>query len=129
MSKIAKIIINRDYDEHGENSRYAMPILKDNGIKKTLLHLAAEGFRQRDNLHIPTRKRDFLEIAKILIERDPSLVYVTTFPGKRLKLPVELALENYDDEMASFLMNKMGKKSRYIFVLVFLHLFILANIV
>ena len=77
------------------------------------MHLAAEGFKQRETLQINTRKRDFLDIAKALLERDPSLVYVTTHPGERKKTPVELALENYDDEMASFLMNKMAKKSRY----------------
>ena len=80
---------------------------------KTLLHLAAEGFKQRENLHITTRKRDFVEIARVLLERDPGLVYVTTHRGQRKKTPVELALENYDDEMASLLMNKMAKKSRY----------------
>ena len=86
--------------------------MDDNGIQKTLLHLAAEGFKQRENLHIVTRKRDFVEIARVLIERDPGLLYVTTHPGKRKKTPLELALENFDDEMASLLMNKMGKKSR-----------------
>lgn len=106
-------MINRDYDKHGHNSRYAEPIIDDNGVSKTLLHLAAEGFKQRENLHITTRKRDFVEIARVLLERDPGLVYVTTHRGQRKKTPVELALENYDDEMASLLMNKMAKKSRY----------------
>jgi len=112
ICKLAKIIIGRDYDKYGRKSRYAEPILDDNGIQKTLLHLAAEGFKQRENLHIVTRKRDFVEIARVLIERDPGLLYVTTHPGKRKKTPLELALENFDDEMASLLMNKMGKKSR-----------------
>lgn len=114
ISKIAKIIINRDYDAYKTKSRYADPIYEDNGISKTLLHLAAEGFKQRENLHIKTRKREFAEIASVLIERDPGLLYITTHPGKRKKMPVELALESFDDEMASLLMNKMGKKFRYV---------------
>lgn len=114
MSTLAKIIIDKDYETFKQRSRYSYPIFQDDGIEKTLLHLAAEGFKQREKVPILTRKRDFSDIARALIARDRTLVYITTHPGKRKKLPVELALENFDDEIASLLMNKMGKKSRYV---------------
>ena len=80
---------------------------------KTLLHLAADGFRQRPKLVLPSRKRNFIDIARSLIERDQPLVYVTTQPGEpRKQMPVELALENFDDEMASLLINKTAVKQR-----------------
>ncbi|XP_065070514.1 uncharacterized protein LOC135695372 [Rhopilema esculentum] len=113
IAKIAKILIDRDYAKHGSKSRYANPIIKVDGVKKTLLHLAAEGFAQRENLTFENRKRDFTEIAKSLLERDPDLVYIKTQPGKpRKQLPVEFALKYFDDEMASLLINATGNKSR-----------------
>ena len=114
IAKIAKILIDRDYAKYGSKSRYANPIIKVDGVKKTLLHLAAEGFSQRENLTFENRKRDFTEIAKSLLERDPDLVYIKTQPGKpRKQLPVEFALKYFDDEMASLLINATGNKSRY----------------
>ena len=93
--------------------RYASRIIKHNGVGKTLLHLAAEGFKERKlSTGAIAHKRDFTEIAKSLLERDPDIVYLTTHPGKR-QLATELALENFDDEMASILINATTQKSRY----------------
>lgn len=114
ISKLAKIIINRDYDQNGTNSRYTEHITEEQGTMKTLLHLAADGFRPR--LSLPSRKRNFIDIARCLIERDQQLVYVTTHPSEgRKQMPVELALENFDDEMASLLINKTAVKQRYFY--------------
>ncbi len=116
ISKLARIIIKREYAkvQHPTECRYAKRVVEQNGVGKTLLHLAAEGFKQRQlDLNTVSSKRDFSDIAKCLLEFDPDLIFLTTHPKVR-KLPVELALENYDDEMASLLINATTSKSRYL---------------
>ncbi len=116
ISKLARIIIKREYAkvQHPTECRYAKRVVEQNGVGKTLLHLAAEGFKQRQlDLNTVSSKRDFSDIAKCLLEFDPDLIFLTTHPKVR-KLPVVLALENYDDEMASLLINATTSKSRYL---------------
>eukprot|EP00794_Sanderia_malayensis_P018139 gene18139-19949_t len=114
ITKIAKIIINREYDKANDPTecRYSKRIVKDDGVGKTLLHLAAEGFKPRKLTDTKqSKKRHFAEIAACLLERDPDLIYVTSHPKIR-RLAVEFALENFDDEVASLLINAMKNKSR-----------------
>ncbi len=120
---MAGIIINQKYREanHEQNvCRYSDYYIydEDTGIRKTLLHVAAEGYSNaRDSqksVESHHMKRNFTDIAKILISSCPGLVYSTTEGEKWGKLPVELALLNFDDEMASLLIKSMLEKCRLV---------------
>eukprot|EP00794_Sanderia_malayensis_P020476 gene20476-22492_t len=66
----------------------------EDGTKKTLLHIAAE-----ENLYILTLE---------LVNRFSGLLYVNTLSGRDIKrLPVELALQNDSDDVASSIIKKM----------------------
>ena len=51
-------------------------------------------------------------IARCLLKFDPSLVYATTEGEEWEKLPVEIALLNFDDEMAALFIDVMKVKGR-----------------
>ena len=88
------------------------------GITKTLLHAIADGNRAvqqcTQTYSSSTHCRKTLSpIAKCLLRYEPSLVYATTEGEDWEKLPVELALLNFDDDMAALLINSMKEKERY----------------
>lgn len=80
--------------ERDDDYRYYR--VKEDPAHPTLLHLAVE--------------RNFLHVAKLLVEKHPSLVYTRTRQvGERNKcLPVEKALLSHNDETAAYLILQMG---------------------
>ena len=52
-----------------------------------------------------------MDIAECLIKHNPELVYLTTFGGND-KLPIESALENYQDEVGALIIKAMSNKRR-----------------
>ena len=101
ISKLSEILINWEYAravEEEDDPRYGEWIVTDkDGVKKSLLHLAAE--------------RNFVDIAKCLLQYDPELVYLKTVGGGH-KFPVEYALENYKDDVAALIIKGMSNKRR-----------------
>lgn len=85
-----EILLERESDEEYLHYR-----VKEDPTRPTLLHLAVE--------------RNFLRVAKLLIEKYPSLVYVETEKAgyEREYLPVEKALILYNDETAAYLVSQM----------------------
>jgi len=85
-----EILLERESDEEYLHYR-----VKEDATRPTLLHLAVE--------------RNFLRVAKLLIEKYPSLVYVETEKAgyEREYLPVEKALMLYNDETAAYLISQM----------------------
>ena len=69
--------------------------MEENPARPTLLHLAAE--------------QNFLHVAKFLVEKYPSLVYLETeeVGDERPYLPVEKALMSHKDETAAYLISQM----------------------
>ena len=74
-----------------EGRKYAWLLPIPNKGKKTILHLAAE--------------RNLQDIAHVFIKMYPGLVYEPTSDDG--KLPLELALKNRHDEVASLLVKSM----------------------
>lgn len=90
LSRFTKIILERESDEDYEFYR-----VEEDPAAPTLLHLAAE--------------RNFLHVAKLLVEMYPSLVDMGTdqVGEERGYLPVEMALMSYRDETAAYLISQM----------------------
>eukprot|EP00794_Sanderia_malayensis_P000658 gene658-1326_t len=141
ICKIAAIIINREYKRVSEHNhkvedinevircKYSceFTLSKHPLMRKTILQLAAEGFKPRkfelqneENTswrnHLPeiifskrrkpSYKRNFLTIAKCILTNDPYTWETAT------DLPLELALKYRDDEMSALLINSMELKSK-----------------
>ena len=88
--KFAKILILDDYKK--ETRKYEFRI--GDPDEKSLLHYAAE--------------YNFKDIAEVLVHHYPELLYrQTELQDKINRFPVELALINFHDDVASFLMRKM----------------------
>lgn len=66
---------------------------KEDSRKPTLLHLAAE--------------QNFLHVSKCLVDHYPGLITLRTSEGKNSAYPVELALGEYNDETAAYLISEM----------------------
>ena len=82
--------MDREVDEESRLYR-----VKEDPARPTLLHLAAEW--------------NFLRVAKLLVEKYPSLLYTPTrqVGEERAYLPVEKALILYNDETAAYLISQM----------------------
>ena len=82
--------MERDTDEE-----YKFYRVEEDPAGPTLLHLAAE--------------RNFVHVAKSLVEKYPALVYLETeeMENERGYLPVEKALMSYKDETAAYLISQM----------------------
>ena len=87
---MTEIVLESDIDE---DFRYYC--VEEDPACPTLLHLAVE--------------RNFLRVAKLLVEKYPSLVYTETqqVDKEREYLPVEKALMLYNDETAAYLISQM----------------------
>ncbi|XP_068675391.1 uncharacterized protein [Montipora foliosa] len=90
ISRFTEIILERDSDE-----KYRYYRVEEDPSCPTLLHLAVE--------------RNFLGVAKLLIEKYPLLLYMKTeqVGNKSACLPVEKALMSYSDETAAYLISQM----------------------
>lgn len=87
------------------------------GITKTLLHAIADSnkvLKSKRLTHTTSNqcRKKLMPIANCLLKFEPSLVYATTEGENWEKLPVELALLNFDDEMAALLIHSMKEKER-----------------
>ena len=89
---------------------------KETNVCKTLLHVVADEHRDSRNAFGKQfeHKKDFTSIAECLLSFDPSLIYVTTEGEEWEKLPVEIALVNFDDCMAELLIKTMQNKDRLV---------------
>ncbi|KAK2556747.1 Transient receptor potential cation channel subfamily V member 5 [Acropora cervicornis] len=90
ISRFTEIVLDRD-----SNKEYRFYYDEEDPACPTLLHLAV-GW-------------NFLHVAKLLVERYPSLVYTETqqVEEEREYLPVEKALMLYNDETAAYLISQM----------------------
>ncbi|XP_067038362.1 transient receptor potential cation channel subfamily V member 1-like [Acropora muricata] len=90
ISRFTEIILERDVDEEYSYFRF-----EEDPACPTLLHLAVE--------------QNFFRVAKLLVEKYPSLLYTETRPvgEKGGYIPVEKALMLNYDETASYLILKM----------------------
>ena len=81
--------------EQDSDEEYKYYRIEEDPARPTLLHLAAE--------------QNFLHVAKLLVEKYPTLVYLATeeVAGEREYLPVEKALMSYRDETAAYLISQM----------------------
>ena len=79
--------------ETDEDYRYYR--VEEDPAYPTLLHLAVE--------------RNFLRVAKLLVEKYPSLLYVNTWQvgEERGCIPIEKALMAYNDEISAYLISQM----------------------
>ncbi len=66
---------------------------KEDARKPTLLHLAA--------------MQNFLHVSQCLLDHYPALIKLRTTEGKNSSLPVELALREYNDDTAAYLISQM----------------------
>ena len=87
------------------------------GITKTLLHAIADSnkmFKPKALTHAFSNqcRKKLTPIANYLLKFEPSLVYATTEGENWEKLPVELALLNFDDDIAALLIHSMKEKER-----------------
>eukprot|EP00112_Aurelia_sp_Birch-Aquarium-sp1_P007179 Seg1782.13 transcript_id=Seg1782.13/GoldUCD/mRNA.D3Y31 product="Transient receptor potential cation channel subfamily V member 1" protein_id=Seg1782.13/GoldUCD/D3Y31 len=127
ITKLAKIIINREYEDFREKNA-ALPVIQrtgrckystefsmGKGENRTVLQLCAEGFKERNiakrdriekNALKKSYKRDFTAIAHCILGNDPG----TQNMGN--PTPLELALTHRDDNMAALLIEKTRLKSR-----------------
>ena len=100
ISKLAEILIDKEYaraKKERDDPRYSEWVFTDdNGTEKSLLHLAAE--------------RNFVDIAKCLLQHKAELVYLKTMGDD--KMPIESALENYQDDVAALIIKAMSNKRR-----------------
>ena len=96
ISRFTEIVLDRD-----SNKEYRFYYDEEDPACPTLLHLAV-GW-------------NFLHVAKLLVERYPSLVYTETqqVEEEREYLPVEKALMLYNDETAAYLISQM-KPDRWV---------------
>ena len=120
---LAKIIIEKQYSLEKEKPgrcRYSKFFIvdKETDACKTLLHLVADEHRDLRNSFgkQDEHKKDFTPIAECLLSFDSSLVYDTTEGEEWEKLPVEIALVNFDDCMAELLIRAMQNKDRLVSV-------------
>ncbi|XP_015761593.1 PREDICTED: uncharacterized protein LOC107340729 [Acropora digitifera] len=92
ISRLTEIILERDTKE---DYKYFRVALKDDPTRPTLLHLAAE--------------QNFLHVSKALVEHYPGLMYMYSEKQKEKPsyLPVELALKEYKDDTAAYLISQM----------------------
>lgn len=90
ISRFTEIILEKDDDEDYKYYR-----VEEDLARPSLLHLAAE--------------QNFLHVAKLLVEKYPSLVYMGTeeVGNERAYLPVEKALMSYKDDTAAYLITQM----------------------
>lgn len=90
ISRFTEIILDKDSDEEYKYFR-----VEEDPARPTLLHLAAE--------------QNFLHVAKLLVKKYPSLVYLETeeVDDDRPFLPVEKALMSHRDETAAYLISQM----------------------
>ncbi|XP_068728318.1 transient receptor potential cation channel subfamily V member 5-like [Montipora capricornis] len=90
ISRFTEILLERDDDEE-----YKFYRVDEDPASPTLLHLAAE--------------QNLVHVAKLLVEKYPSLVYMETeqVGNDRGYLPVEKALISYKDETAAYLISQM----------------------
>lgn len=90
--------------ERETDEEYLYYRFEEDSARPTLLHLAVE--------------RNFLRVAKLLVEKYPSLVYTRTeaVGEKRAYLPIEKALMSYNDETAAYLILQM-KPDRLVVIL------------
>ena len=119
MSAIAEMLINNEYTKERQKPhlcRYSKHYVIDEatGVFMTLLHEIAEKNQSQGEFDGKGCKwnRNLIPIAKMLLRWDPSLVYSTTEGEPLERIPVELALKNYDDEMSSLLLEAMSNKCR-----------------
>ena len=100
ISKLSEILISGEYaraEKENDRPRYSKWVFTDdNGVKKSLLHLAAE--------------RNFVDIAKCILKHKPELVYLKSIGDE--KLPVEYALEKYKDDVAALIIKSTSNKKR-----------------
>ena len=116
---LAKLIIETQYSfekEKPSRCRYSKFFIvdKENDVHKTLLHVVADEHRDSRNSFGKQveHNKDFTSIAECLLSFDSSLVYDTTEGEEWEKLPVEVALVNFDDCMAELLIRAMQNKDR-----------------
>ena len=84
--------------ELSSDNRYQRFRDKEDKLKKTLLHYAAE--------------LGFLHVTKTLVKKCPGLLYLKTkdYKNKRALLPVELAVVTENDDVAAYLIRIMWHK-------------------
>ena len=120
---IAQTIISIEYDavkDKPSSCRFSQYSIIDGrtGVTKTLLHAIADSNkRTKSNIGSSATANGTLKalspIARCLLKFDPSMVYATTEGEDWEKLPVELALTNFDDEVAALCIEVMKVKERY----------------
>ena len=93
ISRLTEIILERDTKECYKHFRVAS---WEDPTYPTLLHLAAA--------------QNFLHVSKALVEHYPNLMYTFSKEHKEKPsyLPVELALVEYKDDTAAYLISQMG---------------------
>lgn len=103
ISRFTEIVLDRD-----SNKEYRFYYDEEDPACPTLLHLAV-GW-------------NFLHVAKLLVERYPSLIYTETqqVEEEREYLPVEKALMLYNDETAAYLISQM-KPDRWVTKLYYIY--------
>ena len=96
ISRFTEIILEGDSDEE-----FRYYTVEEDPDHPTLLHLAVE--------------QNFVRVAKLLVEKYPSLVYTKTWRvgDKSEYLPVEKALMAYSDEVSAYLILQM-EPDRYL---------------
>lgn len=101
INRLLKILLE---SELNSDNRYQRFRDKEDKLRKTLLHYAAE--------------LGFLHVTKNLVKKCPGLLYLKTrdYKDKRAMLPVELALIAERDEVAAYLIRSMWHK-RYNYLL------------
>ena len=121
VTSLAKLMIKAQYSlekEKPSRCRYSKFFIvdKETGVYKTLLHVVADEHRDsRSSFGKQVKhKKDFTSIAECLLSFDSSLVYDTTEGEEWEKLPVEIALVNFDDCMAELLIRAMQNKDRLV---------------
>ena len=123
ISLIAQTIIFLEYsslNNEAEMCRRSQHYIvdKSSGITKTLLHAIVDSNKKLESntkrlAPLNQCKKMLLPIVTYLLRYDPSLVYATTEGESWEKLPLELALLNFDDDMSALLIESMKEKERY----------------
>ena len=123
ISLIAQTIIFLEYSSLNNEANMCRQsqhyiVDKSSGITKTLLHAIVDSNKKleskmKKSAPLSQHKKMLLPIVKCLLRYDPSLVYATTEGESWEKLPLELALLNFDDDMSALLIESMKEKERF----------------